>query len=71
VRVLSGDPSAGLIRAATDAGADVLVVGDRAIRGLFGGVAAAAVRNATMPVLVTRTGQAKRSTSQTGLAAKS
>jgi nucleotide-binding universal stress UspA family protein len=70
VRVLSGDPSTDLIRSAAEAGADVLVVGDRAIRGLFGGVAAAAVRSATIPVLVARTGGAPRSASQTGLPAK-
>lgn len=70
VCVLSGDPSTGLIRSAADAGADVLVVGDRAIRGLFGGVAAAAVRRAMMPVLVARTGDANRSVSETGLPAQ-
>lgn len=55
-RVLSGSPAAGLIRTAADAGADVLVVGDRATRSLFGGVDAVAVRTASMPVLVARTG---------------
>ena len=68
VRVVSGDPARGLIRTAHEAGADVLVVGDRAMRGVFGGVATTVARNATMPVLVARTGKAKRSVSQSGLA---
>ena len=68
VRVVSGDPATGLLRVAEEAGADLLVVGDRAVRGVFGGVAAVAVRKATMPVLVTRTGQVRKSRSQPGLA---
>ena len=71
VRVVSGDPASGLLRVAEEVGADLLVVGDRAVRGVFGGVAAAAVRKAAMPVLVARTGDVSRSRSQPGLATNS
>jgi nucleotide-binding universal stress UspA family protein len=66
VLVVSGAPPARLIREASEADADVLVVGDRGLRSLLGGVAAAVVRRAPMPVLVVRTGTAKRSGLQTG-----
>lgn len=59
VRVVTGDPATVVINAAVELGADMIVIGDkglRGFRGLFGSVARAVIRDSKVPVLVVRTG---------------
>ena len=59
VRVVTGDPATVVVDSAAELGADLIVIGDgglRGLRGLFGSVAKAVIRDSKVPVLVVRTG---------------
>ena len=59
VRVVTGDPATVVVNSAVELGADLVLVGDRGLRGfrgLFGSVAKAVIRDSKVPVLVVRTG---------------
>ena len=59
VRVVTGDPATVVVNSAVEAGAELVVVGDRGLRGFrgfFGSVAKSVIRDSKVPVLVVRTG---------------
>jgi nucleotide-binding universal stress UspA family protein len=59
VRVVTGDPATVVVNSAVEMHADLIVIGDRGLRGfrgLFGSVAKAVIRDSKVPVLVVRTG---------------
>jgi nucleotide-binding universal stress UspA family protein len=59
VRVVTGDPATVVVNSAVEMNADLIVIGDRGLRGfrgLFGSVARAVIRDSKVPVLVVRTG---------------
>ena len=61
VRVVTGDPATVIVNSAVELGGDLIVIGDRGLRGfrgLFGSVARAVIRESKVPVLVVRTGGA-------------
>ena len=61
VRVVTGDPATVVVKSAVELGGDLIVIGDRGLRGfrgLFGSVARAVIRESKVPVLVVRTGAA-------------
>ena len=59
LHVVAGDPASAIVSCADELQADLVVIGNRGLRGfrgLFGSIASAVVRNATVPVLVVPTG---------------
>jgi nucleotide-binding universal stress UspA family protein len=61
VELVTGDPATVIIKSAEKAGADMIVIGDRGLRGarrFFHSVAKAIITSATVPVLVVPTGDA-------------
>ncbi len=59
VRVVTGDPATVVVNSAAELGGDLVVIGDRGLRGFrgwFASVAKSVIRDSKVPVLVVRTG---------------